>query len=76
MAISTQNLQPIFEYRVGHFGTRDSNFSGKTRIPGSRAQPYRALPARCLCTQILFWVMKKESPLLKACLTYIVLGDY
>ena len=34
------NLNSIFEYRVGHFGTRDSNFSGKTRIPGSRAQPY------------------------------------
>ena len=34
------NLNAIFEYRVGHFGTRDSNFSGKTRIPGSRAQPY------------------------------------
>ena len=34
------NLNAIFEYRVGHFGTRDSNFSGETRIPGSRAQPY------------------------------------
>ena len=33
------NLNAIFEYRVGHFGTRDSNFSGKTWIPGSRAQP-------------------------------------
>ena len=37
------NLNAIFEYRVGHFGTRDSNFSGKTRIPGSRAQPYLIL---------------------------------
>ena len=37
------NLNAIFEYRVGHFGTRDSNFSGKTQIPGSRAQPYYQL---------------------------------